>query len=189
MKSAIGLTLVGWLLAGCVPSLNPLYLEENLVFEPELLGVWAEKPGDKERWTFERAGDKAYRVVYEDDEGRGEFDVHLLKLGEKLYVDFFPDGEAMEGLQRNGFYKFHWLPAHTFARVDAIEPELKMAFMDADWILKHLSANENSIAHVRRGDKEVILTASTKALQTFVREHASEAFGDLSNLRRVKAAE
>ena len=187
-KTAAGLALAGLMLAGCVPSLNPLYTAEDLVFEPKLVGVWAEKEDSEERWTFEKAGETAYRVVYEDeDEKRGVFEVHLLRLGENLYLDFFPDDEAMKNLDGNDLYKFHWLPAHTFARVFRVEPELEMAFMNPDWLDKELEADAKLIDHVRRGDN-LVLTASTKALQEFVREHADVAFGDKepSKLRRIK---
>jgi hypothetical protein len=185
MRSAAGLAMAGLMLVGCVQSLNPLYTEEDLVFEPKLVGVWAEEEESKDRWTFEKAGEKAYRLIYEEDGEQGEFEVHLLRLGEQLYLDFFPDKEAIEKLDRNDFYKYHWLPAHTFARVYAIEPELKMAFMNPDWLNERLSENENLIAHVRRGENEVVLTASTEALQEFVRKHDSAAFGDVSKLQRI----
>ena len=61
--TAAGLALTGLMLAGCVPSLNPLYTEEDLIFEPKLVGVWAENAEAKERWTFEQAGEKDYRVI------------------------------------------------------------------------------------------------------------------------------
>ncbi|MCL4177552.1 MAG: hypothetical protein KJ072_07370 [Verrucomicrobia bacterium] len=191
--TAAGLALAGLMLAGCVPSLNPLYTDEDLVFEPKLVGVWAENAEAKERWTFEQAGEKAYRVIYEEDGERGEFEVRLLRLGDQLYLDFFPNDEAMKSMERNDLYKYHWLPAHTFARVYQVEPELSMAFMNPDWLAKRLKAEPDAIAHVMRGDDAVVLTASTKALQAFVRKHADEAFGEGkpsdaadSKLRRIK---
>lgn len=187
-KASAGLVLSALMLAGCVPSLNPLYTAEDLVFEPKLVGIWAEKEDSEERWTFEKSGDTAYRVVYEDeDKKRGVFEVHLLRLGENLYLDFFPDDEAMKNLDASDLYKFHWLPAHTFARVFRIEPELQMAFMNPDWLDKQLEADEKLIDHVRRGDN-LVLTASTKALQEFVMKHADAAFGDdePSKLRRIE---
>jgi hypothetical protein len=184
--AAAVLALAGMMLVGCVKSLEPLYTEEDLVFEAKLLGIWAEQEDADERWTFERAGEKAYQVIYEQDGKRGEFVVHLLRLADHLYLDFLPLEEAMGKLERNDLYKFHWLPTHTFARVYEIEPELKMAFMNPDWLSERLSEDPGAIAHVRRGDKEVVLTASTKALQAFVTKHAADAFGEPSKLQRIK---
>jgi hypothetical protein len=187
-KTAAGLGLAGLMLAGCVQSLNPLYTEGDLVFEPKLVGVWAEDADAKERWTFEQSGEKAYKVTYETEEKRGVFEVHLLRLGEQLYLDFYPDKAAMEAMGENDLYKFHWLPVHTFARVYQVEPELSLAFMDPDWLSKKLEADAGAIAHVRRDDDQLILTASTPALQAFVKKYAGEAFGDEDpdKLQRIK---
>lgn len=187
-KAAAGLGLAGLMLAGCVQSLNPLYTEEDLVFEPKLVGAWAEADDAKERWTFAPAGEKAYQVTYETEGKRGLFEVHLLRLGQQLYLDFYPDKAAMEAMDANDLYKFHWLPVHTFARVYQVEPELGLAFMDPDWLSKKLAQDASAIAHVRRGDDQLILTASTPALQAFVQKYAGEAFGDGNpdKLRRVK---
>jgi hypothetical protein len=189
-KAAAGLGLAGLMLAGCVQSLNPIYTEEDVVFEPKLVGVWAEANDAKERWTFEQAGEKAYKVIYEEENKRGVFEVHLLRLGQQLYLDFFPDKAAMEQMGENGLYKYHWLPVHTFARVYQVEPELGLAFMDPDWLSKKLEQDAGAIAHVRRGDDQLILTASTSALQAFVQKYAGEAFGDGNpdKLRRIKPA-
>ena len=41
MKVLSGLVLISFLivLAGCVPSLNPLYTDRDVIFDPALLGV------------------------------------------------------------------------------------------------------------------------------------------------------
>jgi hypothetical protein len=52
-------TLCGWsLVAGCIPSLNPLYTDENIVFEPALVGVWKQPQGTA-RWEFTKLDDKS----------------------------------------------------------------------------------------------------------------------------------
>jgi hypothetical protein len=187
---AAGLATAGLMLVGCVHSLNPLFTNEDLTFEPKLLGLWSESDTAKERWTFEQAGDQAYKVTYQEDDKKGVFDVHLLRLGQQLYLDFFPNEEAMKNMDGSDLYKYHWLPVHTFARVYQVEPELAMAFMDPDWLDKHLANNPDAIAHVRRGDDDLILTASTKALQEFVRKYSNEAFGDgePDKLRKINPA-
>jgi hypothetical protein len=66
-----------------------------------------------------------------------------------------------------------------------------MAFMEPDWLDKHLANNPDAIANVRRGEDGLILTASTKALQEFVRKYSNEAFGDgdPDKLRKITPAE
>src|SRR5688572_2052421 len=38
-----------WVVAGCVPSLNPLYTLKEVVFDPALIGSWSEEGST---WTF-----------------------------------------------------------------------------------------------------------------------------------------
>src|SRR5439155_7828150 len=92
----------GLLISGCFPtSINPLYTEQDLAFDPALAGVWHGGDGDaaaaKERWAFEKAGDKNYKLTYTDKDGKaGQFDVHRLKVGETLFRDFFPGDRGDE---------------------------------------------------------------------------------------------
>jgi hypothetical protein len=189
LRIAAPLLVVALALAGCVPSLNPLYRPEDLTFDAALVGVWVEKPDSEERWIFEKAGETGYRVTYDEKGSKGTFEVHLLRLGDRRYLDFHPEDDGIKELARNDFYKFHWLSAHTFARLDQVEPRLQMAFLSPEWLKKHLEEKPRSIAHVRRGKDEIILTATTAELQAFVREHAAAAFDDPSDLQRISPAQ
>ena len=86
-------------LTGCfVLSVHPLYFEKDLVFESGLLGTWGEKTHEKdlsELWIFEKTGDKSYRLTIRDEEdGEGMFEAHLLKLGDHLFMDLYPEEPA-----------------------------------------------------------------------------------------------
>ena len=182
--------IVAMIVAGCVPSLNPLYTDKDVVFEPALVGVWAEKEDSEETWAFEKAGDKAYKLVYTEKGKKGEFKVHLVKLGNTLFLDLYPDDTALKEIDRNDFYKSHLLLAHTFAKVTQIEPRLQMAFFNPDWLKKLLEKDPKAVRHEKIDEDRIVLTASTKELQGFVLEHANtkDAFGDEpSNLKRIKS--
>ena len=102
------------LIAGCIPSLNPVYTDETLTFEPALLGVW-KQPAAKARWDFAKLDDKTYRLSYTDENGQqGRFLGRLAKLDSELFLDLYPEEVKMDG---NGFYKFHLVPIHTIYRV------------------------------------------------------------------------
>ena len=178
---AVALTLTS-----CVHSLQPLYTEKDLIFDPALVGVWSEEDS-KDSWAFEKSGEKEYRVTFTDSDGKpGVFQVHLLKIGGQLFLDFFPDKAAMEELKRNDFFKFHYLPAHTFARVAQIEPALQMGLLSQDWLREILAADPKAIGHEKIEGSTIVLTASTEKLQAFVLKHVEDekAFGGLSNLKR-----
>ena len=66
-------------LVGCLPtSINPLYTDKDLVFDPALVGVWRDKDDPKGTWTFEKAGEKSYKFVYAESDGKvGQFDARL----------------------------------------------------------------------------------------------------------------
>jgi len=185
--------LLTWVLtlvvAGCVPSLNPLYTEKDLVFDAALVGVWSEKEDASETWAFEKTGEKEYRLVYTADGKTGEFEAHLLKLGNTLFLDLYPDGKSLDELNRNDFYKSHLIPGHTFAKVTRIEPTLQMGFLNPDWLKELSEQNPKAIRHEKVSDR-IVLTASTRELQEFVLKNLNTkgAFGDEpSNLKRIKS--
>ena len=91
----------------------------------------------------------------------------------------------MEELKRSDFYKFHYLPVHTFARVEQIEPTLRMGFLNPEWLKELLVKDSNAIPH-EKIDETFVLTAATEKLQAFVLKHVKtdKAFGELSNLKR-----
>lgn len=85
------------LLVGCVPvdSLNPIYTDNNVIFDPSLVGTWvADNPNDG-GLRIARAGENAYQfVVTERADGswlkESVFDVHLVSLGGEKFLDVQP---------------------------------------------------------------------------------------------------
>jgi hypothetical protein len=173
--------LLAALLGGCIPvmSLHPLYTEEDVVFEAKLLGTWMDDPDNpKTTWEFSRAGtkEKAYKLVYSDEESKkGSFVVHLVKLENRLFLDVFPDqfpSEQQEWENMKWAYNYFFFePAHTFIKIDYIEPHLKMRQTVSDDMKELLKENPNVIKHELVEDK-IVLTASTKELQAFVLKYA-----------------
>jgi hypothetical protein len=68
--------------------------------------------------------------------------------------------------------------------VAAIEPELKLAFPDFQWLGNHLDENPHALAH-HKGDGHLLLTADTPALQRFVLQHRKELFQEPEPLARA----
>ena len=97
------------LVVGCVPSIHPLYTEGDLVFEPALVGLWAEEDDD-DRWVFRKSGELEYELTITEDGTPGDFEARLLQLGSHRFLDLYPEEPPLE----NGFYTFHLLPIHTF---------------------------------------------------------------------------
>lgn len=173
MRKSLILPFIGllFLMAGCIPSVHPLYTEQDLIFDSSLIGEWVNQDGN-ESWTFTKSAGKEYKLVYMDKDARkGEFVVHLLKVDDRRFLDLYP---VSPDLKENDFYKGHLLPVHTFMRVEQIEPTFQMAILKLDWLKKFLQENPGAIRH-EKVDDSILLTADPKELQGFLMMHEKTA--------------
>ena len=186
--------LLAVLLGGCVPvlSLHPLFNEKDVVFDEKLLGTWVDP---NTTWEFSRIAEpkNAYKLIFSDKEGKkGLFVAHLVKLKDKLFLDACPapweqqDPNKIEWAYNTLFL----IPAHTFIKINSIEPQLKMLRTDDEQMREFLKADPNAVKHTVLEDKPV-LTASTNELQAFVLKYAydSRVFAETIVLGRKKTAE
>ncbi|GAF73214.1 unnamed protein product, partial [marine sediment metagenome] len=153
----------------------------NVVFEEKLVGTWVDDPNSPENtWEFERIDEprNAYKLIFSDNKGKkGSFVAHLVKLQNRLFLDVYPDELPWEPDDPNEvkrlYNSFFLIPAHTFMRIDSIEPQLKMRLTDDDKMKKLLEEDPNAVKHTSIENK-LILTASTKELQAFVLKYADD---------------
>jgi hypothetical protein len=180
------------LMGGCVPlvSLQPLFTGEDLTFDEKLLGTWA----DEITWEFTRleAGDtsdmlpgelkeqkdKVYRLNITDDQGnRGSFVACLVKIGDKRFLDIFPDkfpeGEQEVEQMKLLYNAFFFLRVHTFVKVDSVGDELKLHMTDDDKFEALIEAEPKAVKYEKVEDRPV-LTASTQELRAFVAKYADD---------------
>ena len=176
---ALGLAL---LLAGCVPSLHPLYTEEDLVYDSALVGTWIEAEGE-DTWTFLKLGDAAYDLIYTEERVPARFEAHLVQVGEFLFLDTYPGEPDI----KNDFYLIHIIPAHIFLRIEIEGDVLRYAMLDLDWLKKMISEKNVDIEHEEM-EGGILLTARPKELQAFLAEYAEDekAFPDPQELHRQK---
>jgi hypothetical protein len=173
-------------------SLHPLFNEKDVVFDEKLLGTWVDP---NTTWEFSRIAEpkNAYKLIFSDKEGKkGLFVAHLVKLKDKLFLDACPapweqqDPNKIEWAYNTLFL----IPAHTFIKINSIEPQLKMLRTDDEQMREFLKADPNAVKHTVLEDKPV-LTASTNELQAFVLKYAydSRVFAETIVLGRKKTAE
>jgi len=176
--------LLAVLLGGCLPSLHQLHTDETLIFEERLVGKWNDEGNI---WEFRKAGEKEYemRVVDGDKSKEGRFEVHLIELEGMMFLDIFPDTEALEDMQ--DFYLMHIVPAHTFMKVDQIDPNLQLRMMNPDAVSRILKDDPTLLKHELVND-DLVLTAPTEQLQEFVVEYANvkDVFGDATEMTRLE---
>ncbi|MCX7011865.1 MAG: hypothetical protein NTW86_04745 [Candidatus Sumerlaeota bacterium] len=173
-------------LTGCIPSLHPLYTDEDVTFDPALVGVWSSQDS-KDTWTVTKAGEKEYRVVYVDEDGKkGEFTGHVLKADGQLFADLYP---VEPDLKENDFYRAHLLRVHTFVRIDQTAPTLQLSVLSPDWLGRFLKENPEAIRR-ETVDDAILLTAQPKDLQAFLLKHKTtpDAWGECSPLTRKAEA-
>jgi hypothetical protein len=176
--------LLAGILGGCIPvlSLHPLFTEKDLAFDEKLLGTWVEDPNTT--WEFSRTEEpkNAYKLIYTHQEkedaqkkAKGSFIVRLVKLKDNLFLDacpalWEPDDPNMIEWAYNTLFL---IPAHTFIKIDSIDPNLTMRLTDDEKMKEFLKADPNAVEHTSIEDK-FVLTASTKELQAFVLKYADD---------------
>ena len=172
-RNAIVIAAAALLLPACIPSINPFYTDKDVVFEGKLLGEWQEKEKSDEPqiWNFEEGKDKAYKLTVTEKGGKqSEFEAHLFKLKQ----DYFLDIMVTEiGTNVADLAKVSLIPGHLLLRVSQIDPELKLAMIDVDWLDKYLKEHPKALAHHRDEDR-IFLTAETADLQNFAQKHLGE---------------
>jgi hypothetical protein len=191
-KKALFYLLAG-ILAGCVPSLHSLFTEKDTFFDPQLVGAWSSSSeSSKETWQFTKKPDSnSYEVIFTDNDGnKGSFVGALGKIDGMTFLDLFPDNTLME-IRSNEFYQAHLVPAHTFMKIEQIQPVLKMRAMDPDKTREMLKNDPNLLKYELIDDNRVVITAPTQQLQKFMKEHANDKglFDGLTELKRLEPAE
>jgi hypothetical protein len=157
------------ILGGCVPSLHPLFTENELVFDANLVGKWSE-PNSNDYWQFSAATNKKFDVIYKDQQGVGKFDGLLGKIGNETFLDLFPKDINIPG---NDFYKAHLLGAHTFLKINVQNNSLSLLAMNPENMDKLLAKDPNAIKH-EKANGRTVLTAPTKDLQYFIRAYSND---------------
>lgn len=152
--------------SACVPSLQQLYSNKVLTFEPALIGTWISEDA-KDTSIISQSGDSVYDIIYSQEGVPAKFEGHLARLNNKLFLDTYPEDPEI----KNDFYKTHLIPAHMFSEIEINGDSLQFAVLDDQWLGDQLDSGSVNIGQVRiEGD--IILTASTDDLQNFVAKYA-----------------
>jgi hypothetical protein len=157
-------------MTACVPSLQPLFTDKDIVFDPALEGIWAEK-GGQEQWVFSSLSDKTGYIAINTKDGKSpaSFVAHLTGLGGYRFLDLYPAEPAMG----NDNYAFHFVPAHSIHRIWLEGDVLRTAMLNQDWLDSKIQQRELEISHTVV-DGEMVLTAPTADLQRLVVKYAED---------------
>lgn len=99
------------------------------------------------------------------------FIVHSFKVGENIFLDFYPDRDKnTEG----HLLQFHLVPTHGLARVNWNEDkEMFIEFLDSDKLEKLLERQMIRIKH-EKTEEVTLITAKTEDLQKFLWKFGSD---------------
>ena len=182
-KTLLALALLVSLVA-CdpVPSLYPLFKEDEVVFEPELLGEWGpeadrfNEDGEDARvaFKFEKSGDRAYKLTMFDDKpgSRSVYEVHLARLGGYLFLDAVLQGQYVNDNRVEVAPVI--VPAHLFGRIEFDHDTLRIAMLDDEWLAKAIEDGRVQLRHEKVGGDILFLIAPTADLQEFAMHYATD---------------
>ncbi|MFZ0820933.1 MAG: hypothetical protein WAM91_12750 [Candidatus Acidiferrales bacterium] len=198
MRKYLLLSLVGLCLffAGCgdTVSLFPLYSSNVLVNDDTLVGRWEDvdesgKP-EKSPSLFEfTKNDDGYLLVVQD-KTKDEADtiviqLHLLRLGDKMFVDFGTPKDSDLKLKRSPYPSIN---VHTFGRIWIEKDSMRLELLGSDDNLKSAEVTGKVKLPYVNAESGLVITATTEQLQAFAREHADDTslFSDETKLRRKR---
>jgi hypothetical protein len=183
--------LLAVFLGGCVPSLHPLFTQNDLIFDANLVGKWASSEPN-ESLEFKQTKDKTYECIYIDKDNKsGKFEVSLGKIGNSMYLDLYP---AEANMPENDFYKSHLLPTHSFMKIELSKKTLKACSMSPDSVESLLKSKPNAVKNekLESDSGRFVLTAPTKELQKFILKYGADKKAalfkdkDASDFHRIK---
>lgn len=118
---------------------QPLYTDEDLIFDERLTGVWEGKDG--ETLDSIRMGEKAYDMIFIDEDGaEHQFFANLVKLKGMMFLALFFDKSSLENKDS---YRLHLIP-DCLVLVDQVEPQLQVRLMDYEEV-SELVKDPNSL--------------------------------------------
>jgi hypothetical protein len=193
-KIFISVVLLMLIISGCtVLSFYPLYTEDVLIRNDKIIGKWEtiessdtlvweiifkdkkwikkhNNPAD--RGSREEPNKFAYSLFlyYAANPGKkAEFQLHLVELNGKTYIDFFPEQWNVD----ISILEFHLMGVHTFAKVNIENDSIAINWFDSDWFKENLESNKIRIKH-EKNSANILLTAQPKELQKFVSKYSND---------------
>jgi hypothetical protein len=191
-KSVVpGLVAICLFLGGCVPvlSLFGLYDKSSLTSDDQIVGKWETfDENNKEKseccWIFTKSDDGYSMTVPNPDDNLIWYStVHLVKLGDAMFVDIEPNTEKPDHITR---IPFPMAKVHVFGRIWIEKDSVRMGLLDDEGMKAAVASGKTRLTYINAED--LVLTSTTMQLQAFAREHANDkdAFSIDLNLRRKR---
>jgi hypothetical protein len=166
MRFTLLLTVLagGAAMTGCVSAvaIHPLYTTPDLVSDLPLEGDWGSSDG--EVWQVRKSGD-GYDVraaAAGDSKAVSEYTVHLLRLQQYEFADVASKSDPEVGVA-----------GHLFCKIRMEDGQLYVSPIGEAWLKRMAQAGLAPQSTTGEG-QQIILTAPTNELQTFILLHAAD---------------
>jgi hypothetical protein len=137
--------------AGClVSSLQPIYVDEAIVFDESLLGRWENRESEISVQVT-RAQWRSYQVAYTDRFGTTRFTAHLARIGPARFLNLRPE----DGLERPAFL----VATNGFLQIETTPSGVRVREPDYAALLERVQADTAGTAAATDLKKNIVLTA------------------------------
>jgi hypothetical protein len=134
MRTLFGMLLATAFSCGClVLSVNPVYDDKTIAWEPNLVGQWIDED-DKASLQIESSEWRSYKIHYVYPIETGDLTGYLTGLGNERFLDVTP----ARGADRGSFL----LPLHAILHVRLDEDRLELTPLAYDWFADKLRAGK-----------------------------------------------
>jgi hypothetical protein len=182
--------------AGCVvTSIYPYYADQDVVFEPGLVGQWiGSDAGSDSHDTiqFKKGADQGYLLATtENNTLSDKYAAHLFQLGDQRFIDLYP-------AQRPNGDDLDFAAVHQVMKATVTATSLSLTGLNYKWLGELLEKDPRALRHVKvkstkdgenKDEYRIVLTASTKELQDFIKKYMNtkEAWSDPNEFKRPAA--
>jgi hypothetical protein len=187
IKTLTALALMA-LLAGCVvTSVYPFYTAKDELFDPALVGAWAEPDSTNaanDHWRFDQINQQAYWLTTVEDNKTNRYETHRFRLKQHVFLDLCKTNRGEDHL-----------PLHYLVKIENTVAGLQVKVLNFEWLAKLLEKNPKALRHLlvpnepgNTNNNQLVLTADTSELQKFILKHINDtnAFGNATALTRWK---
>jgi len=182
LRSALVLLAILTAAPGClVLSVNPVYDDESMAWDPGLVGAW-EDQDDKASLQIDRGEWNSYKIHYVYTIETGDVTGYLTTIGNERFLDV----TTMRGEDRGSFL----VPVHAILRVRLEGDTLQLTPFGYDWFYDRVGHQKPvpGLASVLDQKQNALIVAPTSALRTWIRTQPPDGpmFGAAATFVRKK---
>lgn len=176
------LTAAATIASAClVLSLNPVYDEETIGWDPALVGSWRD---EEDNVTIDIEADewKSYRIRYVHPIESGDLTAYVTMVGDDRYVDLTP----VRGKDFGSFL----VPIHASLRLRVDGDTLEVTPLSYDWFTDRSRSGSavSGLSYTFDQKSNALVMSSTEALRAWLRRQPADGamFGAPAVFTRVK---